>query len=38
MISLFDDKTKLILIGEIDHDLLDGVDLEVEEMAVVVKK
>lgn len=34
----FDDKTELILIGEIDHDLLDGVELEVEELAVVVKK
>lgn len=31
----FDDKTELILIGEVDHDLLEPVEIEVEEVLFV---
>lgn len=34
----FDEKTELILVCEVDHDLLEGTELEVEELVVIVKK
>lgn len=34
----FDDKTELIMICEVDYDMLEGVELEVEEIVEIVKK
>lgn len=34
----FDDKTELIMICEVDFDMLEGVELEVEEIVEIVKK
>jgi len=34
----FDEKTELIMICEVDYDMLEGVELEVEEIVEIVKK